>query len=82
MIAAIRELSPSLLLGVRFSADATEDVGLRPDELAAMLRAVDPLVDWVNLTVGVRTTYVQDMATRQPPLLDDLARVRPLVAGR
>src|SRR3954454_18704162 len=81
VIAAIRELSPSLALGIRFSADATEDVGLRPDELAAVLAAVDPLVDWVNLTVGVRTTYVRDMATEQPPLLDDLARVRPLVDG-
>jgi 2,4-dienoyl-CoA reductase (NADPH2) len=81
VIAAIRELSPSLLLGIRLSADATEDVGLRPDELATVLASVDPLVDWVNLTIGVRTTYVRDMATRQPPLLDDLARVRPLVNG-
>jgi 2,4-dienoyl-CoA reductase-like NADH-dependent reductase (Old Yellow Enzyme family) len=43
--------------------------------------AVDPLVDWVNVTVGVRTTYVRDMATERPPLLDDLARVRSLVRG-
>src|SRR4051812_1277087 len=80
VIAAIRELSDSVLLGIRFSADASEDVALRPDELADVLRAVDPLVDWVNLTVGVRTTYVRDMATERPPLLDDLGRLRPLVA--
>ena len=81
VIAAIRALSSSVLLGVRFSADASEDVALRPDELAEVLRTVDPLVDWVNLTVGVRTTYVRDMATERPPLLDDLARLRPLVGG-
>ena len=41
---------------------------------------VDPLVDWVNVTVGVRTTYVRDMATTRPPLLDELARAA--AAGR
>jgi 2,4-dienoyl-CoA reductase-like NADH-dependent reductase (Old Yellow Enzyme family) len=81
VIAAVRALSESALLGVRFSADASEDVSLQPDELAEVLSAVDPLVDWVNLTVGVRTTYVRDMATERPPLLDDLARVRALVKG-
>jgi 2,4-dienoyl-CoA reductase-like NADH-dependent reductase (Old Yellow Enzyme family) len=81
VIAAIRELSGSLLLGVRFSADASEDVGLRPEELAQVLADVAPLVDWTNLTVGVRTTYVRDMATAGPPLLDELAHLRPLVHG-
>ena len=38
-------------------------------------------MDWVNVTVGVRTTYVRDMATARPPLLDELARVRPMVRG-
>ena len=81
VIAAIRSLSSSALLGIRFSVDASEDVALQPDELAATLRAVDPVVDWVNVTVGVRTTYVRDMATERPPLLDDLARVRSHVQG-
>jgi 2,4-dienoyl-CoA reductase (NADPH2) len=36
----------------------------------------------VNLTVGVRTTYVRDMATEAPPLLDDIGRLRDLVDGR
>ncbi|MEU1799468.1 NAD(P)-binding protein [Streptomyces sp. NPDC019937] len=79
VIAAIRGLSADALLGVRFSVDASEDVALTPDELAALLPAVDPLVDYVNVTVGVRTTYVRDMATESPPVLDDLARLRPLV---
>jgi hypothetical protein len=79
VIAAIRALSPAALLGIRFSVDASEDVSLTPDELAGVLAAVDPLVDWVNVTVGVRTTYVRDMATARPPLLDELARLRPLV---
>jgi 2,4-dienoyl-CoA reductase-like NADH-dependent reductase (Old Yellow Enzyme family) len=79
VIAAIRGLSPSALVGIRFSVDASEDVALTPDELAGVLQAIDPLVDWVNVTVGVRTTYVRDMATDRPPLLDELARLRPLV---
>ncbi|MEE4591120.1 FAD-dependent oxidoreductase [Streptomyces sp. DSM 41524] len=79
VIAAIRGLSADALLGIRFSVDASEDVALTPDELAALLPAVDPLVDYVNVTVGVRTTYVRDMATERPPVLDDLARLRPLV---
>src|SRR6185437_3728680 len=48
-------------------------------ELADLLGVVDSLVDWVNVTVGVRTTYVRDMATTRPPLLDELARVRAAV---
>ncbi|MFD7504282.1 NAD(P)-binding protein [Streptomyces sp. NPDC059850] len=79
VIAAIRGLSADALLGIRFSVDASEDVALTPDELAALLPSVDPLVDYVNVTVGVRTTYVRDMATERPPVLDDLAQLRPLV---
>jgi 2,4-dienoyl-CoA reductase (NADPH2) len=82
VIEALRELSPSALLGVRLSVDAAEAVALTAAELTALLPAVDALVDWVNLTVGVRTTYVRDMATTWPPLLDELARLRPLVRGR
>jgi 2,4-dienoyl-CoA reductase-like NADH-dependent reductase (Old Yellow Enzyme family) len=81
VIDAVRGLSPSALLGIRLSVDAAEDVALTGAELAALLPAVDALVDWVNVTVGVRTTYVRDMATARPPLLDELARLRPLVRG-
>jgi 2,4-dienoyl-CoA reductase-like NADH-dependent reductase (Old Yellow Enzyme family) len=81
VIEAIRRLSDSALLGIRLSIDASEEVALTRGELADLLRVVDPLVDWVNLTVGVRTTYVRDMATTRPPLLDELARVRPMVQG-
>ena len=35
----------------------------------------------MNLTVGVRTTYVRDMATEAPPLLGDIGRLRQLVDG-
>ena len=33
----------------------------------------------MNLTVGVRTTYVRDMATAEPPLLPHLGRICPLM---
>jgi 2,4-dienoyl-CoA reductase-like NADH-dependent reductase (Old Yellow Enzyme family) len=81
VIEAIRRLSDSALLGIRLSIDASEDVALELDELADLLGVVDPLVDWVNVTVGVRTTYVRDMATTRPPVLDELARLRPMVRG-
>ena len=51
--------------------------GLAPE----LLPHVDALADYVNLTVGVRTTYVRDMATEQPPLLAEVGRIRPLVDG-
>jgi 2,4-dienoyl-CoA reductase (NADPH2) len=81
VIAAIRELDPSRLLGIRFSVDASEDVAPTRAELAEIVRRVEPHVDWVNFTVGVRTTYVRDMATARPPLLEEVGRLRPLVAG-
>jgi len=49
------------------------------DGLCELLPHVGPLVDYVNLTVGVRTTYVKDMGTPDPPLLPDVGRVRELV---
>ena len=42
-------------------------------------RPVSPLTDYVNLTVGVRTTYVRDMATTEPPLLGAVGALRAAV---
>ena len=81
VIAAIRALDPARLLGVRFSVDASEDVAPTRDELAEIVRRVEPHVDWINVTVGVRTTYVRDMATAAPPLLAETGQLRSLVAG-
>ena len=36
-------------------------------------------MDYVNLTVGVRATYVRDMATTYPPLLAAIDQLRPCV---
>lgn len=81
VIDAVRDLAPSALLGVRFSVDAAEDVALTAGELAELLPAVHAVVDWINVTVGVRTTYVRDMATTRPPVLGERARLRPLMRG-
>ena len=43
-----------------------------------MLALLPPSVDYVNLTVGMRGSYVRDMATEQPPLLADVAALRAL----
>ena len=85
LLVAMREAAPGRLLGVRLSVGGEREAGLDLDGLCAVLPHVRGLVDYVNLTVGVRTTYVRDMGTEAPPLLDDLPRLRthvdvPLVA--
>jgi len=78
---AIRADAPSAVIGIRLSAEGGEEAGLTLDGLCELLPHVSPLADYVNLTVGVRTTYVRDMATAEPPLLPHLARIRPLTGG-
>ena len=81
IVEAIRESVPEIVVGIRLSTGGGEEAGLTLDGLCELLPHVDPLVDYVNLTVGVRTTYVRDMATDEPPLLADMGRIRPLVDG-
>src|SRR6185295_6234122 len=73
---AVRELHPSCPIGIRLSVGDPHDAGLDLDALAELLGALHPAIGYVNLTVGMRTQYVRDMATERPPLLDDLARLR------
>jgi 2,4-dienoyl-CoA reductase-like NADH-dependent reductase (Old Yellow Enzyme family) len=76
---AIRASAPEVVLGIRLSAEGAEEAGLSLDGLRELLPHVCPLVDYVNLTAGVRATYVKDMATDSPPLLGEVGRLRPLV---
>jgi 2,4-dienoyl-CoA reductase-like NADH-dependent reductase (Old Yellow Enzyme family) len=87
LLGVMRAAAPGRLLGVRLSVGGAHEAGLDLDSLCAVLSAVDAMVDYVNVTVGVRTTYVRDMATERPPLLEDLPRLRsrvevPLVASQ
>ena len=75
IVREIRSSVPDAVVGIRLSIG--EEGGLAPELLAHM----DALADYVNLTVGVRTTYVRDMATEAPPLLDDVGRLRRSVDG-
>ena len=77
---AIRRSAPGAVIGIRLSTDGGEEAGLTLDGLCELLPHVSPHVDYINLTVGVRTTYVRDMATAEPPLLPHLARIRPLTS--
>src|SRR5687768_11105675 len=72
IVGEIRASVPGVVVGVRLSVD---DVTLE------LLPDVGELADYVNLTVGERTTYVRDMATEKPPLLGDIGRIRRAVAG-
>jgi 2,4-dienoyl-CoA reductase-like NADH-dependent reductase (Old Yellow Enzyme family)/NADPH-dependent 2,4-dienoyl-CoA reductase/sulfur reductase-like enzyme len=87
ILRTMRDAAPGRILGVRFSLGGEHEAGLDLAGLFAVLDRVADLVDYVNLTVGVRNTYVRDMATERPPLLDDIARLRehvrvPMVAGQ
>jgi 2,4-dienoyl-CoA reductase (NADPH2) len=75
VVRGIRSSAPDVVVGIRLSIG--EEGGLAPE----LLPHVDALADYVNLTVGVRTTYVRDMGTEEPPLLADVGRLRRSVAG-
>jgi 2,4-dienoyl-CoA reductase-like NADH-dependent reductase (Old Yellow Enzyme family) len=77
--AAIRASAPVIVLGIRLSIDGGEEAGFTLDGLCELLPHIGPLVDYVNVTVGVRTTYVRDMATVAPPLLDHVGTLRGAV---
>jgi 2,4-dienoyl-CoA reductase (NADPH2) len=79
IIGAIRESVPGLVIGIRLSADGEREGGFTLDGLREVLGVVSPLADYVNLTVGVRMTYVRDMATAEPPLLGAIAQLRGAV---
>jgi 2,4-dienoyl-CoA reductase-like NADH-dependent reductase (Old Yellow Enzyme family) len=79
IIGEIRSCAPHVVVGIRLSSDGGEEAGLTLDGLCALLPDVSELVDYVNLTVGVRTTYVRDMGTEAPPLLEHVGRIRQLV---
>jgi 2,4-dienoyl-CoA reductase (NADPH2) len=79
IVGEIRSRAPQVVVGIRLSTDGGEEAGLTVDGLCELLPPVSALVDYVNLTVGVRTTYVRDMGTEAPPLLGDVGRLRALV---
>ena len=73
--AAITDACPGLVLGVRVSIDGAAEAGLGLDGLCELLPSLD-MFDYLNVTAGVRTTYVRDMATDAPPLLSQVHRLR------
>ena len=78
IVREIRSSAPDVAVGIRLSTDGGEEAGLTLDGLQ-LLPHVSALADYVNLTVGVRTTYVRDMGTEEPPLLGDVGRIRRVV---
>ncbi|MEV0219150.1 FAD-dependent oxidoreductase [Streptomyces sp. NPDC050704] len=82
VIDAIRTEIGELPIGVRVSVEPGEDSGLGLDDLTELLPrlcAAAPFA-YVNVTTGVRNTYVPGMATTRPPLLESVARLRSAVA--
>jgi 2,4-dienoyl-CoA reductase-like NADH-dependent reductase (Old Yellow Enzyme family) len=79
IVAEIRAVAPGAAVGIRLSTDGGAEAGLTLEGLCELLPHVSPIVDYVNVTVGVRATYVRDMATAEPPLLGQVGRLRALV---
>jgi 2,4-dienoyl-CoA reductase (NADPH2) len=77
---ALRELDPSALAGIRLSVGDVRDAGLGVGEIAELLTELDPAIDYLNLTVGMRSAYVRDMATETPPLLATTRALRDLTS--
>jgi 2,4-dienoyl-CoA reductase (NADPH2) len=77
VVDAVRALDPTCPIGIRLSVGEEHDAGLDLDALTELLGTLHPGIDYVNLTVGMRTRYVRDMATERPPLLDQLTAIRP-----
>ena len=75
---ALRELDPTALAGIRFSVGDEADAGLSVEQIAELLPLIEPEIDYLNLTVGMRSAYVRDMATETPPLLSATERLRGL----
>ncbi|MET7515924.1 FAD-dependent oxidoreductase [Streptomyces sp. NPDC005480] len=78
VIDAIRTEIGRHSIGVRVSAEPGENSGLGLDDLVELLprlHAAAPFT-YVNVTTGVRNTYVPGMATTRPPLLASVARLR------
>jgi 2,4-dienoyl-CoA reductase-like NADH-dependent reductase (Old Yellow Enzyme family) len=79
IVDGIRVTIPEAVLGVRLSTEGGHEAGFTIDGLCELLPHIDPLVDYVNVTAGVRTTYVKDMGTANPPLLPAIGRLRAVV---
>src|SRR5688500_14763775 len=78
---AMRGAAPGAPVGIRVSVESPELGGLDLDQICELLGDLDAAFVWINVTVGVRGTYVRDMATTRPPLLDAIATIRSRVAG-
>jgi 2,4-dienoyl-CoA reductase-like NADH-dependent reductase (Old Yellow Enzyme family) len=81
VIAAVRAEVGAAPIGVRVSVEGNSDSGLGLEDLVELLPLVSSQTpfDYLNLTGGVRNTYVPDMATTVPKLLDAGQTLRRLV---
>lgn len=56
-LSAMRAAVPdNFIIGMRISADEREEAGLQSDEVEAACQALEPLVDYLNITVGSSAT--------------------------
>lgn len=78
IIDAVRAEIGHLPIGVRLSVEDHVEAGLDLGDLVAIshrVAATSPF-DYLNVTTGLRNSYVPGMATTTPPLLESVSRLR------
>jgi len=76
IVAGIRAIDEAFVVGVRLSFGDEQDAGLALDTMQETLATLERVVTYVNVTVGMRTTYVRDMSFESPGILPDVAAIR------
>ncbi|CAM02038.1 2,4-dienoyl-CoA reductase (NADPH2) [Saccharopolyspora erythraea NRRL 2338] len=78
VIDAVRAEIGAAPIGVRVSVEGGAESGLDLDDLLDLLPRLHNAsrFDYLNVTTGVRNSYVQGMATTSPPLLASVDRLR------
>ena len=78
LIRRLAGLRDNNVVGVRLSVGDAEDAGLDIEHLAETLDYLGDLPTYINLTVGMRGTYVRDMGQPGAPLLGVIDQLRTL----
>jgi 2,4-dienoyl-CoA reductase-like NADH-dependent reductase (Old Yellow Enzyme family) len=66
LLAIRAEVPDNFIIGMRISADEREEAGLQSDEVEAACQALEPLVDYLNITVGSSATLGGPCTSRRP----------------
>lgn len=78
LIEVRNEIGKSMVLGLRLSADEEVPGGLTVDDTVKIVEYFDRLnlLDYVNITIGIRGAYVKDMTNPEGMNIDTAKRIK------